>query len=356
MKAKKNKNTDLYTEKGYLDIPYILHFGLPFNWIVGGRGTGKTYGALKYAYESEKTFIYLRRTQTQIDLIVNQEFNPFESLNSDMGWDVGCYTINKYNKGFYLEEFNEEKEKFEKVGDPIGYGMALSTISNLRGFDASNVELLIFDEFISERHERPIKNEADAFLNAYETMNRNRELKGKKPIQCLFCANANNLANPLFLKLNLLTQASKMIRDNIEFAQLPHRESTMTILQESKISEQKRETALYKLARGTAFEAMSLENKFVYDEHYHVGHKPLIEYKPIVQIKELTIYKHKSKREYYVSEYCNGTPLKTYGDTNVELQQFAQNERYLRRAFYNGHMWFEHYVDQVLFEEYFKTV
>ena len=230
----------LYLKNGYLNIEYILKFKLPFNWIVGGRGTGKTYGALKYCYENNKKFIYLRRTQTQIDLIVNNQFNPFKSINKDLKINIGCYPLNKYSKGFFIEEWNDEKDRYEPVGEPIGFGLALSTISNLRGFDASTIDLLIFDEFIYERHERPIKNEADAFLNAFETMNRNRELHGIKPIQCIFCANANNLANPLFLKLNLVLQASRQIRNDIEFAQLPKRDSTMTILQHSKISEEKK--------------------------------------------------------------------------------------------------------------------
>ena len=46
--------------------------------------------------------------------------------------------------------------------------MALSTVSNLRGFDMSDCTLLIYDEFIPEPHERPLKNEAAALFNAYE--------------------------------------------------------------------------------------------------------------------------------------------------------------------------------------------
>ena len=37
----------LYLPNGYVDIRWILAQGLPFNFLVGGRGTGKTYGALK---------------------------------------------------------------------------------------------------------------------------------------------------------------------------------------------------------------------------------------------------------------------------------------------------------------------
>ena len=100
----------------------------------------------------------------------------------------------------------------------LGYTAALSTISNMRGFDASDVEMLIYDEFIPEKHERTLKHEATAFLNAYETINRNREMQGKKPLQVLALANAMDLANPIFLELGIVNNIERMLdkgRSNI---------------------------------------------------------------------------------------------------------------------------------------------
>lgn len=53
----------IYLDNGYVDIEKIVNYNLPFNFIVGGRGTGKTYGALKYAYEYNIRFMLMRRTQ-----------------------------------------------------------------------------------------------------------------------------------------------------------------------------------------------------------------------------------------------------------------------------------------------------
>ena len=36
----------LYTADGYADMRNILDLESPFNVVIGGRGTGKTYGAL----------------------------------------------------------------------------------------------------------------------------------------------------------------------------------------------------------------------------------------------------------------------------------------------------------------------
>ena len=78
----------IYLDNGYLDIEKILSYKMPFSWIVGGRATGKTYGALKYAYESHTRFILMRRTQTQTDLINKAEFNPYKAINQDLGTDI----------------------------------------------------------------------------------------------------------------------------------------------------------------------------------------------------------------------------------------------------------------------------
>ena len=179
----------------------------PFIFIVGGRGSGKTYGAIQYALKEHRTFFFMRRTQTQIDLIKNDSFSPFKAVDES----IIVSSINKNLTGVYRGSQNSDGT-WSPAGSPKGYMCALSTISNIRGFDASSVDLIIFDEFIGEAHERPIKNEGQAFLNAYETINRNRELNGQEPVKVLALANSNSLANPIFVELQLVTPVEKMLR------------------------------------------------------------------------------------------------------------------------------------------------
>lgn len=49
----------LYENSGYLSIPAVLGYGQKFNYVWGGRGTGKTYGGLKYCIEHNKIFVYI---------------------------------------------------------------------------------------------------------------------------------------------------------------------------------------------------------------------------------------------------------------------------------------------------------
>ena len=61
----------LYDDNGYFDIGRVLASKLPFIFVVGGRGTGKTFSSLKYVLEHNIKFVFLRRTQSQVDLINN---------------------------------------------------------------------------------------------------------------------------------------------------------------------------------------------------------------------------------------------------------------------------------------------
>lgn len=333
----------IYLNNGYLDIAKILSYGLPFNFIVGGRATGKTYGALKYAYESHTRFILMRRTQAQTDLINKPEFNPYKAINTDLGSDIQIKSISKYNSRI-----------FEPAGDNdnlLGYTCALSTISNMRGFDASDCKLLIYDEFIPERHERPIKGEGAAFLNAYESINRNRELKGEPPLQVLGLANAFNIANPIFLELGLVGRCEKMKAAGQELFIDRERGILMVLLQKSKISKAKADTALYRLGSGS-YNDMALSNDFIYNNSDSIKAQALKEYKLLCTVGEISIYRHKSNREYYVSEHRTGTAPQ-YKSDEVGIMRYRKKYGIIMApAYLNNRVLFENILTKSLFELY----
>lgn len=337
----------LYQDNGYVNIRGIIELGLPFNFVVGGRGTGKTYTALKTVKEDDIKFFFMRRTQAQADLINKPEFSPFKALNSDEGWNVTTRAISKYNAAFY----NISDEQPE--GTPIGFTGALSTMSNVRGFDAQEVKLLIYDEFIPERHERPIKNEGSALLNAYETINRNRELKGNPPLQLICLANANDLSNPIFLELGLVKKAEQMKRKGQEFSIDRKRGIGIFMLSESPISSRKRNTALYKLTKGSEFEKMSIENDFAQRDYTNVVIRPLIEYKPVVSVGELCIYSHKNSGKLYVSTHKTGTPP-AYTSGEADLTRFQRVYFWIWSDYMQNNVEFEEILCEILLTKYFK--
>ena len=333
----------IYLSNGYLDIEKILSYKMPFSWIVGGRATGKTYGALKYVYESHTRFILMRRTQAQTDLINKAEFNPYKAINQDLGTDIQVKSISKYNSRIY-----EPAEDGEQL---LGYTCALSTISNMRGFDASDCRLLIYDEFIPERHERPIKGEGAAFLNAYESINRNRELKGEDPLQVLGLANAFNIANPIFMELGLVGRCEKMKNNDQELFIDRERGILLVLLQHSRISKAKADTALYRLSSGS-YKDMALSNDFIYNNADSIKSQGLKEYKLLCTVGEISIYRHKSSRDYYVSEHRTGTaPL--YKSDEVGIMRYRRKYGLiLAPAYVNNRVMFENILTKSLFELY----
>ena len=335
----------IYLSSGYVDIAKILNYKLSFNFIIGGRGTGKTYGALLNAYETGTRFMLMRRTQAQCDLINKPEFNPYKAICEDISANIGVKSISKYNAIIY-EERGEDQE-----GKTLGYTCALSTIANMRGFDASDVKLLIYDEFVPERHERSLKNEGTAFLNAYETINRNREIKGCDPLQVLCMANAFNIANAIFLELGLVGICEKMHIKGQELYIDRDRGILIALLNKSKISEAKADTALYRVSSGS-YSEMALSNDFIYNDNSGIRSKPLSEYKLVCTIGEISIYKHKSKRSFYVSEHRTGS-APVYKSDEVGLMRYKKNHGLILYAAYlRGNVLCESMLTKSLFELY----
>ena len=343
---------NIYDENGYVDMKSIIEAGYTFTIVIGGRGTGKTFGALMYVLEERKPFILMRRTQKQTDKIAKPEFTPFKavmnyrqdlSVFAKKSDDIG--TIHRYH-------FIDSEAVPEEV--PCGYVCALSTISNLRGFDASDVELLIYDEFIPERHEKALKAENEAILNAYETINRNRELQGRKPLQLLALANSNRVDNALLEAFSLVNIAYEMTTGKRPPVYANRQRGILLItLQESPISKRKSYTALYQAVSGSDFNRMALENEFAGTSFENIRSEDLSQFNPIVTIGEMTIYRHKNERRYYASAHRKGEPP-VFGTDEIDIKRFRRS--YPRLWFdyiEKNNVTFETAALMTLFEKYF---
>lgn len=343
----------MFDKNGYLDFNVIFENKMTYKFITGGRGTGKTFGVLKYVIDHNLKFIFMRRTQVQVDMIKSDELNPFNALYSELGnkYNFIMKKINKNITGVYRAKLSD-KNIYQASGEPLGYIMALSTISNIRGFDASDVKVLIYDEFIGEKHERPLSNEGTAFLNAIETIARNRELKGAEPLKVICLSNSNDLANAIFIELKLVNIAEKMIQKKQDVKNIPDRDLALFIINDSPISKKKESTSLYRLSGvNSDFSRMSIKNEWTNEYMNLVISKNLKEYKPLVKVGEIMIYENRSKKDFYISNHASGTY--PYYDTNsVELKRFRNDYSFLLYAYLNRLVFFESYIEQILFEKY----
>ena len=342
----------IFLENGYLDMRSIMDAGYPYTLVCGGRGTGKTFTALAETISAGVPFILMRRMQTQVDMINKPEFSPFKAHRRVYGWNIGLEKLGKSNSAIYMQE--DTGDGLRSVGSPIGYTAALATIANMRGFDASDVKRVIFDEFIPEKHERPIKNEAAAIFNAYETINRNRELSGEKPLQMVFLANSNRLDNPLFMELCLVTRAERMLRTGQHVWTDDKRGIMLVMFNDSPISAEKEKSALYRLTEGSDFSAMALRNDFNTEDTGSVKPRPLREYNPIVKVGEITVYKHKRGcQKIYVAAHKTGSPPE-YGTGEVELGRFCRAYSWIWLDYLENRVEFESTMCELLFQNYFR--
>lgn len=343
---------NLYTPEGWVDAPAIMAGALTFNIIVGGRGTGKTFGFLQQLrLDNPRPFLLMRRTQVQADLISNPKFSPLLALDRVRGCHTLTKKINKYIGGIYEAEVNKDGT-MEAYGPPLGYTAALSSIHNVRGYSA-DVDDIIFDEFNPEKGERQtISDEFNSFRNAYETLNRNRELEGRDPIKVWMLSNSNTLGNPYFIGLRIVEQVDKMIRKGQEVWRDPERGLMVINLAASPISEKKASTALYRLTGPDEFTGMALGNEFSQEARSRTGSIPLRELIPLVQIGELQIYRHKGGRQLYGSLHRSGAP-EIFTTDDAGIARFRAKYGWLWEYYMEDQIIWQTYLPELLFRKFF---
>lgn len=173
----------------YWDIKRTLSYNALFNFIIGSRGAGKTYGALKYCVEKfiehrDKgrkpwQFLYVRRLSTELEKLTKMR---------------GGRLFNAVQAEFPDNVLSAESNILKCDGEVCGYSQPLSTASILKSDSFPHVKMIVFDEFIIDNRGtyHYLKDEVTKFLDLYETVARNRD------VICMFLSNAVSVTNPYF--------------------------------------------------------------------------------------------------------------------------------------------------------------
>ena len=333
-------NITLYQKDGWFNAPEVVEDPAVFIFCTGARGTGKTYGVLKYLIEQGETFIYLRRTQEESDLQGKSDTSSIQKIIDDLHLDALYGKIAK---------------KISLITTDSGANIfccALSTFASVRGVNFSEVKYIVYDEMIPEAHAHRIKHEGMALMNLYETVNRNRELSGEDPVKFIGLSNSLNIANDIFIEFNLISPAEQMLSSGEEIRRIGNK--LLIIMQNSPISERKQKTALYQAASDD-FIAMAIKNKFILNDFSYVRKRNLREYLPYIQIGDLYVYDHKSTDEFYVSFSRCETKEKYLSNTN-DLRRLRREQWDLYCDYLDGYVRFENYNAVALFEKYFNIV
>ena len=172
----------------YWDIQKPLSYNCLWNFVIGMRGGGKTYGSLKYCVEQylkyrkqgeEWQFVYLRRMKTELEkLTISRGGRLFKAVEEE----------------FPEHELKAESNVLYCDKEVIGYAVPLSTASILKSDAFPNVKMIVFDEFIIDNRGtyHYLKDEVTKFLDLYETISRGRDVK------VFFLSNAVSVTNPYF--------------------------------------------------------------------------------------------------------------------------------------------------------------
>ncbi len=265
---------------------------------LGGRGIGKTYSAIDYAVNSGHQMLYIRSTEKQIQLSLSPDRgNPFKKWASDHNRIIYIRGGSDIND---IVEVTTSKtdEGTAETESTLGYAAALSTFENLRGVDFSQIGIILYDEFIQAQ---PFRFDAfRAFLNLYESVNRNRELTGAEPVQVFFLANTQDLNNDILFGFDLIGAIEQMKRTR---QQRYSRGDIYVELCDSEISKRKEKSVLYRnLPDDDTYKREALKNEFSRNDFAGLGKpKNLREYRPLCNIDNIGILSHKSSRKYYCS-------------------------------------------------------
>lgn len=269
------------------------------------RGPGKTYSTLRYEIEEKQKFLFMKRTIEDIKMLcaegtrkgVSFDVSPFVPLNRDFGWDIKPVQIVKGIAGFY--HCNEEGKP---SGAPVGYAAALSAAKDIKGFDMSEVEDMIFDEFIPKKGERINRSEGEQLLDIYMTIRRDRVIRGRKDLRLICLANATSVNNPTFTVLDVVDTAVDMDVTGTETVYQEERGIFLHCINNQYAAEAEKSGIELAMA-GTEWAEMAFGGHFGFDDFTAVRKKNLKGYRPLCsyEYKKKTVYIYEKDGYYYAT-------------------------------------------------------
>lgn len=231
----------------------ILSYNCLFNFVVGNRGGGKTFGCkewfIRKAIKTGEQFVYMRRTDKDITRVKKKFFNDLIAENK---FPQYLFRIDG-DEIQYIKELDGEPDPDEEW-QVIGYFVHLSGGMTEKSIPYPLVKYIFFDEFIIPYAglNTYLPDEVTTFLERYETIARMRD------VVCLFLSNALTTINPYFLYFDIHLAPGKMIgRVKPDIA--------MELVANKDFIEAKKATRFGKLISGTEYGQYAIENKFVWE-------------------------------------------------------------------------------------------
>ena len=284
------------------------------------RGPGKTYGFLWGCMSRGIKFVYMKRTQIDIDIIKLDEFNPLKPINRDRG------------KDYYFDDASVGKGKRKQKIDGVslikedetlmGYAVAMSAIHKFKGFDLSECEYICFDEYIPQLSERLNHSEGSLLLDFVKTVNRDRNKRGKPYVKLVLFANTTNIFCPVTDELNIVDDIAEMEFNGEEYRHIADRHILLHSVPFDP--EEVENDPWYQATKDTRWADMAFKGKFSYNDFSRVKKVPLKNMVCFCEVKykktSFYIYRNNENGLYYMCKSRGGKKVEVY-DLEIEADQ-----------------------------------
>lgn len=336
-------------ENGYLSYEKMMKLSRNFNFVIGARGLGKTCQTKEHILHSDTPILYVRRFKVQAGLQCSDDGD----FTKDFMFPMAIFDWSeKYGIGkVYLTESDVENQK------PSVIIVSLSTFQNLTGVDLTNVYTVVFDEFIPQKGDRPLKHEFQAYKNIMEIVYRNRPFEDTEKIKVWFYGNSNAISSNILLGYKLIETVYKMVHKSIEYA-TPTDGIALFIPLDSPVSQRKAKNAFYRNLPDNRAN-MELRNAFSDLDDSHVCHKNLKEYNHEILLPCFSISRAKGDDwdNFYITKPLKAKPFCTYANTETDLEKWQTvGKKYFKSAFMRGKISFASYEVQTMFLASFDCV
>jgi hypothetical protein len=333
----------------YYDYGKLLSYNAVYNYLVGGRGLGKTFGAKKRALRRflshGEQFIYLRRYKEELVTVR-------ETFFADVAHEFPDWDFRTNGNVFEVSPASQRDNK-RRDWETIGYLMALSVAQKQKSVSFHRVKTIIFDEFIIEKgvvHYLP--DEANVFNNFYSTVDRYQD-----KTTVFFLANAVSITNPYFLEYNIMpVEGDEWIRLHNGFMviHLPKAEEfAASVLQ----------TRFGQFIAGTDYAKYAVGNEFVDNNLDLVAAKdPNAKYKYTLETAQGTfsLWQNLGESLYYAVQKRPGNELmftllpERMSENKTLLMPNDMALQMLRSAYRHGRIWFDTPKTRNAFVDVFK--
>ena len=265
------------------------------------RGPGKTYSGLWYTYGHEIKIVYTKRTVEDVNLLVScddpdgkLDLSPYKPINRDNGTNIYPRKVQDGLGAFY------ECPDGEPIGEPVSMILPLNKIKTVKGFDASEFDWLLVDEFIPQIGERTSagNKEGELLLDLYMTMSRDRIARGKGDLKLVLFANAEQISTPITNTLDVVDDMSDMCFSGESVRVLKERGIFLRHICEGDypITTSYQQSGIYRAMNGTDWGAKTFDGQFASNDFTNVSHKSLKKMKSLIHV----IHKH---HHYHLNNY-----------------------------------------------------